>query len=327
MIHLQWYGLLALLPLPWLVWRFMPPAHQDRPRLRLATYAEIADPQGLPQQGQRWLKWLAYLAWVLLVLACSRPQWLGEPIGQPRQGRDLMLAVDLSGSMQMEDMVYNGQTVDRLTMVKYVLNDFIKRRAGDRLGLVLFADQAYLQAPLTFDHDTVRKLLADTVLGLVGTQTAIGDAIGLSVKHMIQQHAHNKVLILLTDGQNNVGAISPLQAADLAAEQGVTIYTIGVGADEMLQRSLFNTRRFNPSADLDEKTLKQIAEKTHGKYFRARDGKTLEQIYQLIDKLEPVASDKTYVRPRTDLFYWPLLAALLLSLVLVFPRLTNRRMS
>jgi Ca-activated chloride channel family protein len=259
---------------------------------------------------------MIWLLWSLLVLAVARPQWLGDPIELPTQGRDLMVAVDLSGSMQIEDMVLNGKTVDRFSVIQKVVSDFIERRAGDRIGLILFADAAYLQAPLTQDRRSVAQYLKEAQIGLVGKQTAIGDAIALAVKRFDNLDKSSRVLVLLTDGSNNAGSIDPDQAAAIAAKRNVTIYTIGVGADVMERRTLFGIERVNPSADLDEDQLKRIADVTHGKYFRARDPKELQQIYQEIDRLQPISRDPLTYRPQSELFYWPLGLALLLSLAL-----------
>ncbi|MGL5360862.1 MAG: vWA domain-containing protein, partial [Shewanella sp.] len=255
-----------------------------------------------------------WLMWGLLVLAIARPQWLGDPIELPSQGRDLMMAVDLSGSMQIEDMVVNGKTVDRFTLIQHVVSDFIQRRKGDRIGLILFADHAYLQAPLTQDRRSVAQFLKEAQIGLVGKQTAIGEAIALAVKRFDKMDESNRVLILLTDGSNNAGNIEPEQAAQIAANRNVTIYTVGVGADVMERRTLFGRERVNPSMDLDETQLKKIADITHGRYFRARNSQELDKIYQEIDKLEPVSRDQLSYRPQADLFYWPLALALLTSL-------------
>jgi len=230
-----------------------------------------------------------------------------------------MLAVDLSGSMKMDDMQVNGRQVHRLDMIKHVLGSFIERRTGDRLGLILFADTAYLQAPLTYDRKTVQQLLNESVIGLVGEQTAIGDAIGLAVKRFEQKKESNRVLILLTDGQNTAGNISPQQALELATNHDVTIYTIGVGADEMLVNSLFGTRRVNPSQELDENMLTQLAESTGGLYFRARDVQSLEQIYATLDKLEPIARENRQMRPLQALYFYPLAIALFLSVLMTWP--------
>ena len=235
-----------------------------------------------------------------------------------------MLAVDLSGSMEEQDFILNNQRVDRLTATKWVAGDFISRRAGDRIGLILFGTQAYLQTPLTFDRKTVVTLLNESAIGLAGDNTAIGDAIGLAVKRLGDQQTSNRVLILLTDGANTAGEVSPIKSAELAAEKNLKIYTIGIGADEMIVRSFFGSQRVNPSKDLDEETLTAIAKKTGGRYFRARDADELNQIYQILDQLEPVEKDKQYFRPKTELFYWPLGLALLLAAIISLTRLNLR---
>ncbi len=167
-------------------------------------------------------------------MAAARPQSVGETVHLPVTGRSIMLAVDLSGSMQTPDMRSGSHAVSRLAAVKAVAGEFIKHRAGDRLGLILFGDEAYLQVPLTLDRNTVRTLLDEAQIGLAGQQTAIGDAIGLAIKRLRDEPIKNRVLILLTDGASNAGNVDPLKAADLAAREGVRIYTIGVGADEMM---------------------------------------------------------------------------------------------
>jgi Ca-activated chloride channel family protein len=246
-------------------------------------------------------------------VALSQPQWLGEAIEIPTEGREMMIAVDLSGSMQIEDMSLNGSAVNRLDMLKVVLGSFIERRIGDRLGLILFADDAYMQTPMTFDRKTVKQMLDESVLGLVGKKTAIGDAIALAVKRFDAKQDSNKILLLLTDGQNTAGKITPDQALELAVTKDITIYSIGIGADVMLQQSLFGTRRVNPSSELDEKTLTKLAKQTGGKYFRAKDSQGMELIYSLLDQLEPVEQDQQQMRPLTALFYRPLSLAFLLS--------------
>ncbi|GAB6049103.1 VWA domain-containing protein [Methyloparacoccus murrellii] len=248
-----------------------------------------------------------------MIVAAARPVWQGEPIEQGVSGRDLMMAVDLSGSMEVADFMLKGHKVDRLTATKAVAGEFIERRMGDRVGLILFGEKAYLQAPLTFDRKTVRTLLDESVIGLAGDKTAIGDAIGLAVKRLKDNPKDQRVLILLSDGANTAGSIAPLQAAELAAKAGLRIYTIGIGAEEMTIRDLLGSRTVNPSQDLDEPTMRGIAEKTGGRYFRARDVRELEGIYRLLDELEPIERDKRYYRPRTELYPWPLGAALLLS--------------
>ena len=231
-----------------------------------------------------------------------------------------MLAVDISGSMEQTDMELNGRAVTRLLAVKKVLNDFLSRRGGDRVGLILFGSQAYLQAPLSFDLKTIETLLMESEIGLAGKSTAIGDAIGLGIKRLRKRPDDQRVLILLTDGANTAGAIEPLKAAELAQMEQLKIYTIGVGATEMTVRGLFGSRRINPSADLDESTLTAIAEQTGGRYFRARNTAELDEIYRLIDELEPVEQDGEFWRPQRSLLHWPLIGVLLCSLLLMLQR-------
>lgn len=233
----------------------------------------------------------------------------------PTTGRDLMLAVDISGSMSQEDMELGGQNVNRLLVVKRVVNQFVERRQGDRVGLILFGTQAYLQAPLTFDLTTVNRLLEEAPVGIAGGKTAIGDAIGLAVKRLRSRPESERVLILLTDGANNVGEVAPIKAAELAANHSIKIYTVGVGAESMRVPGLFGSfgaRVVNPSADLDEETLTEIARLTDGQFYRARDTRELARIYDAIDDLEPVEQDAETFRPIAVLFHWPLGAALLL---------------
>jgi Ca-activated chloride channel homolog len=315
MIHFEWPWLLVVFPLPLLV-RWLLPAHAvvEQAALKVPFLDDFTDVETKSiSQKSKWLLILGAIAWVMLVIACTRPQWLGDPIEQAVSGRDLMLAVDLSGSMEVQDFIINKRAVDRLTAIKWVASDFINRRVGDRLGLILFGSQAYLQTPLTFDRITVKTLLDESAIGLAGDNTAIGDAIGLAIKRLQNQPAESRVLILLTDGANTAGEVSPLKAAELAATNHLKIYTIGVGADEMIVRSFFGNRKVNPSADLDENTLVKIAESTGGRYFRARNPDELNNIYMLLDKLEPIEKDKQFFRPRTDLFYWPLALALMIA--------------
>jgi len=316
MFEFEWWWALFLLPLPILA--LLLPARQ---RHLGASLKVPALTQGLPatttNSGVNRLRLvIAILAWIFLVSAAARPQWLGEPVSIPSEGRDLMLAVDLSGSMNREDMVVNDRRVNRLVMIKSVLSDFIERRVGDRLGLILFADTAYLQAPLTYDRATVEQLLNESQIGLVGEQTAIGDAVGLAIKRFNTKEESNKVIILLTDGQNTAGNITPAQANELAINEDVTVYTIGVGSDNMLTSSFFGTRRINPSRELDEGMLSELAESTGGRYFRAKDTAGLQQIYSQLDELEPIARESRQMRPLRALFYYPLGLSLLLTVLL-----------
>lgn len=317
-LHFEWIWVLAALPLPFLV--YLLPSKKQRATAALRVpllMTGVSSVNGVPCKTKAPLIVLS-LVWCLVVLAASRPQWLGEPIDIPTEGREMMIAVDLSGSMQVEDMELNGSTVNRLDMLKVILGDFIDRRVGDRLGLILFGDDAYMQTPMTFDRKTVIQMLDETVLGLVGKKTAIGDAIALAVKRFDEKEESNRVLLLLTDGQNTAGKISPDQALELAVSKNITIYTVGIGADVMLQRSLFGTRRVNPSSELDEQSLKNIAEQTGGQYFRARSSQSMSDIYNLLDQLEPIKQDQQQMRPLTALFYWPLSIAITLAFLYLF---------
>ena len=239
MIHFEWPWVFFLIPLPFLIRKLFSPAEMVKDAaLRVPFLDDFKSLTGkaIVEKSSQLKLWLAMFAWLLLILAAARPQWVGEAVEIPISGRDLMMAVDLSISMEQKDFQLNGRLINRLEASKVVAGEFIERRTGDRIGLILFGQQAYLQAPLTFDRKTVRSLLDESAIGLAGRSTAIGDAIGLAVKRLREREKEdeqiNKVLILLTDGANTAGVIEPLQAADLAAHEGLKIYTIGIGADE-----------------------------------------------------------------------------------------------
>ncbi|WP_419596787.1 vWA domain-containing protein [Thiolapillus sp.] len=318
MLEFAWPWVFLALPLPWLVRRFLPPVRQQQAALRVPFLEDFEALQGKnARAGGRSLLALSLgiLAWLLLVTAAARPQWQGEAVPLPMQGRDLMLAVDLSGSMAEEDFVIGRQRVDRLTATKIVAGNFIEKRKGDRVGLILFGEQAYLQAPLTYDLKTVKTLLDEAFINMAGQKTAIGDAIGLAIKRLRGKKGE-KVLILMSDGENTAGAMDPLKAAELAAEEKLKIYTIGIRADP--EADFFGMVRGRSA--LDEKTLTRIAQLTGGRYFRARDTAQLVAIYDAIDAMEPVENDERFFRPVDELFYWPAGASLVLALGLLFRR-------
>lgn len=327
MIHFEWLWIFLALPLPFVLRALLPTAQQTEnaalyvPHLAFFSGASATDRAVFNGRGAFWL---GILAWTLLLAAAARPVWLGDQIELPVSGRDLMLVVDLSGSMRTPDFVLNGTQVSRLDAVKAIAGDFIDKRVGDRLGLVLFGSQAYLQTPLTFDRKTVHTLLQEAAIGLAGEQTAIGDAIGIAVKRLQQQAQGKKVMILLTDGASNAGEVTPLKAAQLAAQAGITIYTIGIGADEMDVPTIFGMQRVKPASDIDEATLQTIAQTTGGRYFRARNSEQLSQIYALLDSVQPVVEDRQTFRPHTTLFYWPLALSLALASLLVLPAARGR---
>lgn len=318
MIEFAWPLALLLLPLPWVLRSLMPPLRKPATALRVPFLQRLHNlPAGNSTDSDR-LEWPILLIWVLLIVALMRPELPGEPLPQAVSGRDIMLAVDLSGSMAFRDMQLDGEETDRLTVLKTLLDTFIRRREGDRMGLILFASDAYVQAPLTHDLKTVRQWLDETFIGLAGRQTAIGDAMGLAIKRLQDQPSQYRVLMLITDGANNAGRLLPLQAARLAAAENIRIFTIGVGSDNPMSGSLEGLFSFSadPSIDLDEPTLQEIALLTGGEYFRAADSDSLQAIYQRIDQLEPALRQARPLRSVTALYQWPLLAALLIGFAL-----------
>lgn len=311
-----WPWWLCALPLPWLAHRLLPPRRSTSAALKVpfGDRLDAIATQGGGASGSR-THVLAWLAWGLLCIAAARPQQLGPAIAPPQAGRDLMLAVDLSGSMSEEDMQLGDNVVDRLTAAKAVLADFLDRRAGDRVGLLVFGQRAYTLTPLTLDRDSVRDQLRDSVIGLAGRETAIGDAIGLAVKRLRTQPAQQRVLILLTDGVNTAGALTPVKAAELAKNDGVRVYTVAFGGEGGL--SVFGFRLPTPGGgdEIDESTLQTVASTTGGRFFRARDTESLAGIYAEIDRIEPVQRPGQRVRPRIERYSWPLAGALGLALL------------
>ncbi len=312
MMHFAWPWMALMLPLPWLLFRFRRAAQPGGAAIYLPFVAALGTTSTDRAGGSLGLRVLFTLIWILLVAAAVRPQWLGDPLPVPTTGRRLMLAMDVSGSMETRDMA-NDAT--RLEVVQSVAGRFIDGRGGDQVGLILFGTQAYLQAPISPDLATVHRFLNDAVVGIAGQATAIGDAIGLALKRLRaapksaqQDTARRTVLILLTDGQSNAGAMPPLEAAKLAAHAGLRIYTIGVGASG--EEGFFGSMG---NVDLDEPTLRSIAQITGGRYFRAADASALRDVYREIDKLEPTAGHQQWWRPADEWFRWPLSLALILS--------------
>ena len=320
MFHFAWPWMILLAPLPW-VMRYLLPATDARgAALFVPMAAEVTAAGAGAPRTSRGDGVLLSGTWLLLIVAAMRPQWLGAPVPMHTEGRQIILAIDCSGSMATEDMA-GGQS--RLQVVQQVAGQFINGRHGDQVGLILFGTRPYLQAPLTTDLRTVHRFLDEAVVGVAGPQTAIGDAIGLAIKTLrqVNRGAHVRrqpLMILLTDGGNNAGVMPPLEAARLAAETGLRIDTVGVGA--AVQRSFFGV---SGNTDLDQHLLKQIAKITGGQYFRATDRGALRAVYRQIDRLEPVAGDRHWLRPATDWFGVPLALALLLSLPAAW-RMTQR---
>ena len=315
MIHFAWPWIALAAPLPWLHYRLRSTVEPRGAALFLPFLATLAGTAPAMRPHSRMGRVAFAALWLLLVLAASRPQWLGEPLPVPTTGRKLLLAVDVSGSMATPDM---GRGTTRLRAVQEVAGRFIEGRRGDQVGLILFGTQPYLQAPLTPDVGTVHRFLDEAVVGVAGPETAIGDAIGLALKRLkVSQDSNDPqtmgasretVLVLLTDGESNAGAMPPLEAARLAKDSGLRIYTIGVGA--IPEAGFFGALGNN---DLDEDTLKSIAKITGGEYFRAGDASMLRSVYRRIDELEPAAGRAQWYRPADEWFTVPLAIALILS--------------
>ncbi|MEX0619590.1 MAG: VWA domain-containing protein [Pseudohongiellaceae bacterium] len=320
MLEFTWPFAFLALPLPLLIYYPLPRAPRQDAALYVPFFSTLSRLQSDNENitaARLFNLVCCTLIWLALVTAASRPQWLGDPVQLPSSGRDLMLVVDISGSMEAQDMVIGNRQVSRMEIVKEVVSDFVRRREGDRLGLILFAAHAYLQAPLTFDRETVGTLLEEAQIGIIEeSATAIGDGIGLGIKHLRTRPENSRVLVMLTDGVNNAGAVSPLQAGQLAQTEGIRIYTIGVGAEQVVQRTFFGARAVNPSAELDESTLTRIAEDTGGRYFRATDVASLVAVYEELDRLETIEQDEQTFRPTKILFYWPLGLAVIVSFIL-----------
>ena len=324
MLSFVWPWFYLILPLPFLYRKLRRSANSESPYLESTILLSIAETQNRlvsSTSQRRLLILLLIIAWLSLVTAIARPVNIGEPVALPTSGRDILLAVDISGSMEREDMIINGRQVNRLYAVKSVVSEFVNTREGDRLGLILFGERAYLQTPLTFDTKTLQDLLIEAQIGFAGNGTAIGDAIGLSVKKLKERPDSNRVLILLTDGSNTAGVLSPSEASDIAKKAKVKIYTIGIGDGRQRNQVLFGQTLVNQNNDLDERTLTAIADLTGGKYFRARDPRELRSIYDQLNKLEPIDQDEELLRPITSLFHWPLALFLTCSLLIILIRL------
>ena len=299
-----------LLPLAWLAYRWLRPYHEARSALRVPFFTALRQalgqgPGSSTVNAGGWQLLLNGLAWLLLLVACARPVLVEQPIRHVQPSRDLMLAIDISQSMQAKDYSgADGQRSDRLTAVKAVVRDFIARREGDRIGLILFGSGAYPQAPLTLDHASLQLLLDEAGVGMAGPNTALGDAIGLTIKLLAAAKEQEKVLILLTDGNDTGSAITPEHAARLAREHGIVVHAIGIG---------------DPAATGEDKvdlhSLQVIAQTTGGRFFRADDRAALQQVYATLDQITPHDVTTLSHQPRRDLFVWPLGAALALLLL------------
>ena len=270
----------------------------------------------LGKKSSSFALWGLYLIYILLVIAAARPQWVGEPIPMRSQSRDIMLIMDISNSMLEPDFAIGKQRINRLSAVKKTASDFIDNRTDDRIGLILFGTRAYLQAPLTYDKKSVQDILWSMDAGMAGNSTSIGDAIGLALKNIKDDDKKEKILVLLTDGENNDGSLSMPDAINLAKNENIKVYTIGVGAETAFIDSFFGMQIGIGNAGLDEESLKQLAQDTQGRYFRAKDTQSLQEIYNAIDKLEPTENNEQFSVETKELFYIPLLLAITLAFIM-----------
>ncbi len=310
-----WAFLLLFAPL--LVHLLVRAYHTPKAALRVSVFKKLVKISGnTPGKGasilQRnvWQKSILYFSWLCIVVAAANPVWLGDSQTITQPSRDLMMAVDLSGSMEAEDFSFDGeQPIDRLSGVKAVVDEFLQNREGDRLGLIVFGSRPYLQVPFTLDHKLFLQLLNETRTRMAGPKTMLGDAIGLAVNHFASSDQPRKVLILLTDGNDSGSRIPPVDAAQVAADAGITIHTIAVG---------------DPSAsgeqELDLHTLQQISSLSGGVFFRATNGDQLQDVYQSLQQLEPQEINSVSYRPRQPLFVWPLAFALAIQLLFQWSR-------
>ncbi|MEO5338145.1 MAG: VWA domain-containing protein [Magnetospirillum sp. WYHS-4] len=327
MIRLVLPWIFLLLPLPWLVRQWAPAARRSPGvALRVPFFGRLRVMAEGGGKGlrRRWLN-AAHLVWLLLLSAAAQPQWVGDSRALPSTGRDLMLAIDISGSMRTMDFEADGRKLDRLAMVKRVGSRFVEGRGGDRLGLILFGAQPYLRAPLSHDHNTVKALLEEAEIALAGEYTALGDAIGLAIKRMRERPAESRVIVALTDGASNAGAVGPRQAARMAAELGIRVYTIGVGREDVAAPNPFGVWSTGGANDFNREVLEAVARETGGVYFHALDAQGLREAYARLDELEPALGEAIHDYTATPLYPWPLAVALALSLGIAWRGAGRRR--
>ncbi len=309
MLEFNYIWAFALLPAPLLIRWLMPAYREQKEAVQAPFFEQIVKITGQTPSKQAVIlrrnlfqNFMVPICWILLITALARPQWVEDPIVRIESSRDLMIAVDLSGSMETRDFTdFEGNMINRLEAVKLVLDDFIARRKGDRIALILFGTSAHLQVPFTLDHDIWRTLLYESMVNMAGPQTMIGDAIGLAIKLFEESQSENRVLILLTDGNDTGSKVPPVRAAEIANENEITIHTIGIGDPESVGEE---------AIDID--TMVKITGETGGNYFHAMDREELVKIYEQINKLEPVEFERISYRPKIQLYHWPLAAALIL---------------
>ena len=306
--------ILWCLPLPLFIGFMLPKWQKKEPGLKVPFFGEL-EARFSHHANSRdigvWKKILALLIYALLVIAAANPQRLGKPVPLPNKGRAMLLAIDLSGSMVIRDMLDHGHLRSRISVVKQVATQFLQQRQGDQIGLILFGENAYLRTPITYDLQTVLHMLNTASVGIAGQLTNIGDAIGLAIKHLAKVPKEDRVLILMTDGRANAGQVKPLVAAQMAKKLHIKIYTIGLDTKTNIPFVSLNVE--GP----DNIMLQKLAKITGGLYFRAQNASDLASVYQQLNKLEPIATKKRFFAPPTPLYPWPLGLALVLSMLLL----------
>ena len=309
-LQFDWPWAFAALALPWLVRWIFPAADPGGAALQV-PFADALESVGTRRSASKtgWYRRLALLGYALLVVAAARPVLLDDAVDVPVSGRDIMLAIDISASMGQRDWGGNASSVTRMSVVQHIVGEFISRRQGDRIGMVVFGSQAYLLSPLTFDVSASTEMLRETVVGLAGPATAMGDAIGLTIKRLREADAAHRVVIVISDGATNAGWTKPEDAIRVAIAEGVTIYTIGVGS--------FSNREVSKSVALDEDMLRALAERTGGRYFLARGGAELEGVNRALEELEPAVVDDLVLRSAEDLYPWALLLAFAIGVLML----------
>lgn len=317
MYQFIWPIVFLLLPLPLLCRRFLRAvsgvSNWFSGALKVPFFHRF-QAMNLPIQAnqRRFSPLLWTLVWILLVTAAARPVWLGNPVSLNKDVRNIMLTLDVSGSMEEQDFDIHRQPITRLDIVKLLAKDFIQKRSGDNLGLVIFGSEAYTYAPLSPDTKTLTSLLNEIGIGIAGNQTAMGDALALAVQSVVSVPNNNRIVIFMSDGFSNAGNISIEEALKVAKEAQVKVYTIGIGSDKQTIQDLFGFVQMNTTIDLDEDTLRKIATETGGQYFRAKSSADLQKIYELINQLETIKTEDISVRPRREIAFYFILLALAL---------------
>ena len=320
--HLLYPWVLILLPVPFLMPLILPRVGtKNQDALKVPFFQELETLQTKNRLaavgGARMRRVAGFLVWLFLLAAAGRPQWTGDPMPLPVEGRSVFLVLDVSGSMAEKDFDDGRFYISRWEAVKRVAKDFIQKRKGDRIGIVLFGSRAYRFLPLTPDLKTAAEMLDEADVGLAGTQTAVGDGLMMALKSMADVPEKSKIAVLLSDGVTNAGNVSPDDATRIAAKEGVKVYTVGAGTEPRSLGGLFGGGMLAAGEGVDEEALKNIARATGGAYFRAADFNALKSVYETIDALEPVKSAEMFVRPVKELFYYPLAVAFLISVAAV----------